>query len=48
MAKVDQDGQIFVGMSKKAEYLTLRLANRHGLGSGRAIIRVTLGDMLRR
>ncbi len=34
MATVDQDGKIFVGKSKKPEYLTLRLANRHGLVSG--------------
>lgn len=30
----DQDGKIFVGKSKKPEYLTLRLANRHGLVTG--------------
>jgi DNA helicase HerA-like ATPase len=34
MAKIDQDGKIFVGKSGKPEYLTLRLANRHGLVSG--------------
>jgi DNA helicase HerA-like ATPase len=34
MASVDQDDKIFVGKSAKAEYLTLRLANRHGLVTG--------------
>ena len=34
MAKIDHDGKIFVGKSNKPEYLTLRLANRHGLVSG--------------
>ncbi len=34
MAKIDEDGKIFVGKSKKPEYLTLRLANRHGLIAG--------------
>ena len=34
MAGVDQDGKVFVGKSGKPEYLTLRLANRHGLVSG--------------
>jgi DNA helicase HerA-like ATPase len=34
MAGVDQDGKVFVGKSDKPEYLTLRLANRHGLVSG--------------
>ena len=34
MATVDQDGKIFVGKSAKPEYLTLKLANRHGLVSG--------------
>jgi len=31
---VDPDGKIFVGQSEKAEYLTLALANRHGLVTG--------------
>src|SRR5512146_1538349 len=31
---VDQDGKIFVGKSGKPEYLTLALANRHGLVAG--------------
>ena len=31
---VMQDGKIFVGKSDKPEYLTLHLANRHGLVSG--------------
>src|SRR5262249_37165000 len=34
MADLDQDGRIFVGKSEKAEYLTLKLANRHGLVTG--------------
>jgi DNA helicase HerA-like ATPase len=34
MADVFQDGKIFVGKSKKPEYLTLKLANRHGLATG--------------
>jgi DNA helicase HerA-like ATPase len=31
---LDQDGKIFVGRSEKPEYLTLKLANRHGLVTG--------------
>lgn len=34
MADVDPEGKIFVGKSKKPEYLTLSLANRHGLVAG--------------
>src|SRR5262245_8940333 len=34
MADVFQDDKIFVGKSGKPEYLTLRLANRHGLVTG--------------
>jgi len=34
MASVFQDDKIFVGKSKKPEYLTLKLANRHGLVTG--------------
>ena len=35
MSTVEQDGKIFVGKSgNKAEYLTMKLANRHGLISG--------------
>jgi DNA helicase HerA-like ATPase len=34
MAKIDENGKIFVGKSRKPEYLTLRLANRHGLIAG--------------
>jgi DNA helicase HerA-like ATPase len=30
----DIDGKIFVGKSEKPEYLTLKLANRHGLATG--------------
>ena len=33
-ASVDADGKIFVGKSDKPEYLTLKLANRHGLVTG--------------
>src|SRR5262245_26185406 len=34
MADLDQDGRIFVGKSGKPEYLSLHLANRHGLVTG--------------
>jgi DNA helicase HerA-like ATPase len=34
MASVFQDGKLFVGKSEKFEYLTLPLANRHGLVTG--------------
>ena len=34
MANIDQDGAIFVGKSSKPEFLTLALANRHGLVTG--------------
>lgn len=34
MAAVETDGRIFVGRSGKPEYLTLKLANRHGLVTG--------------
>src|SRR5262244_698544 len=34
MANLDKDGTIFVGKSTKPEYLTLALANRHGLVTG--------------
>lgn len=34
MASVFQDDKIFVGKSKKPEYLALKLANRHGLVTG--------------
>jgi uncharacterized protein len=34
MANLDQDGRIFIGGSSKPEFLTLALANRHGLVSG--------------
>src|ERR1700748_492846 len=30
----DQDGKLFVGKGTKPEYLTLALANRHGLAAG--------------
>src|SRR5262245_42260951 len=31
---MDEDGRIFVGKSDKPEYLTLKMANRHGLITG--------------
>ncbi|MBI4273248.1 MAG: DUF853 domain-containing protein [Rhizobiales bacterium] len=34
MAKLDEDGKIFVGKGSKPQYLTLKLANRHGLVTG--------------
>jgi len=34
MPMLDQDDKIFVGKGPKAEYLTLKLANRHGLVTG--------------
>src|ERR671930_2240219 len=34
MPTLDEDGKIFVGKGTKAEYLTLKLANRHGLVTG--------------
>jgi DNA helicase HerA-like ATPase len=34
MTNPDQNGKIFVGKSEKEEFLTLRLANRHGLATG--------------
>src|SRR3954471_13720875 len=34
MAELDREDAIFVGKSNRAEYLALRLANRHGLIAG--------------
>ena len=34
MGSLDQDGKIFIGRSTKPEYMTLKLANRHGLVTG--------------
>src|SRR5512144_367983 len=34
MAGVFRDDQIFVGKSKKSEYLALKFGNRHGLATG--------------
>jgi DNA helicase HerA-like ATPase len=34
MTKLDEDGRIFVGKGSRPEYLTLKLANRHGLVTG--------------
>ncbi len=53
MAKIDEDGKIFVGKSTKPEYLTLRLANRHGLiagatGTGKTVTLQILAEGLSR
>src|SRR5262249_22038120 len=53
MADLDQDGRIFVGKSEKAEYLTLKLANRHGLvtgatGTGKTVTLQVLAEGLSR
>ncbi|RDV05603.1 helicase HerA-like domain-containing protein [Undibacter mobilis] len=34
MAAIEQDGKIFVGKGENLQYLTLKLANRHGLVTG--------------
>ncbi|WP_246662831.1 helicase HerA-like domain-containing protein [Pseudolabrys sp. FHR47] len=34
MAAIEQDGKIFVGKGESPQYLTLKLANRHGLVTG--------------
>jgi len=34
MAAIEQDGKIFVGKGESLQYLTLKLANRHGLVTG--------------
>src|SRR5690349_25054145 len=49
----DQDGKIFVGKSDKPEYLTLKLANRHGLitgatGTGKTVTLQVLAEGLAR
>src|SRR3569623_2501810 len=49
MAGIDPEGRIFVGKSEKAEYLTLKLANRHGLvtgatGSGKTVTLQVLAE----
>src|SRR5690349_24454166 len=49
----DQDGKIFVGKSDKPEYLTLSLANRHGLvagatGTGKTVTLQVLAEGLSR
>jgi DNA helicase HerA-like ATPase len=53
MADVDQDGKVFVGKSTKPEYLTLALANRHGLvtgatGTGKTVTLQVLAEGLSR
>ena len=50
---VDKDGAIFVGKSAKPEYLTLALANRHGLvtgatGTGKTVTLQVLAEGLSR
>jgi DNA helicase HerA-like ATPase len=49
----DVDGKVFVGMSVQPEYLTLRLANRHGLvtgatGTGKTVTLQVLAEGLSR
>ena len=53
MADVDPDGKIFVGKSDKPEFLTLALANRHGLvtgatGTGKTVTLQVLAEGLSR
>src|SRR5436309_12781393 len=53
MADLDQDGKIFVGKSERPEYLTLKLANRHGLvtgatGTGKTVTLQVLAEGLSR
>jgi DNA helicase HerA-like ATPase len=53
MANLDQDGKIFVGRSSKPEFLTLALANRHGLvagatGTGKTVTLQVLAEGLSR
>src|SRR6478752_9268056 len=53
MAGVFRDDQIFVGKSKKPEYLTLKFANRHGLvtgatGTGKTVTLQVLAEGLSR
>ena len=50
---VDQDGKIFVGKGTKPEYLSLPLANRHGLvagatGTGKTVTLQVLAEGLSR
>ena len=53
MSNTDRDGAIFVGKSTKPEYLTLALANRHGLvtgatGTGKTVTLQVLAEGLAR
>src|SRR5436190_6801802 len=53
MANIDRDGAIFVGKSSKPEFLTLALANRHGLvtgatGTGKTVTLQVLAEGLSR
>jgi DNA helicase HerA-like ATPase len=53
MANIDQDGTVFVGKSSKPEFLTLALANRHGLvagatGTGKTVTLQVLAEGLSR
>jgi DNA helicase HerA-like ATPase len=53
MSEIDTDGMIFVGKGTKAEFLTLALANRHGLvtgatGTGKTVTLQVLAEGLSR
>ena len=53
MSEIDKDGTIFVGKGSKPEYLTLALANRHGLvtgatGTGKTVTLQVLAEGLSR
>ncbi|MBV9555965.1 MAG: DUF853 domain-containing protein [Pseudolabrys sp.] len=53
MASVEQDGKIFVGKGETPQYLTLALANRHGLvagatGTGKTVTLQVLAEELSR
>ena len=53
MSEVDKDGTIFVGKGSKPEFLTLALANRHGLvagatGTGKTVTLQVLAEGLSR
>jgi DNA helicase HerA-like ATPase len=53
MSQVDKDGTIFVGKGSKPEFLTLALANRHGLvtgatGTGKTVTLQVLAEGLSR
>ena len=53
MASIEQDGKIFVGKGTTPQYLTLALANRHGLvagatGTGKTVTLQVLAEELSR